>query len=145
MLIKKTDFDLTNPTVVVRLMCGLFYIPHILFKLNDMDGAVGFFGKVGLEPAYLFVVLAILAEGACALGLTFNILTKWIGIVSAFVMGMAVYAIFAVKGAGWLWNMGGVEYLIFWAVTSIALSVQAWKQEAATYGKVSLLFPARQM
>jgi len=26
------DFDLTNPLVIVRLMAGLFYLPHVLFK-----------------------------------------------------------------------------------------------------------------
>ncbi|WP_448189444.1 DoxX family protein [Azospirillum sp. sgz301742] len=138
MTLSKRDFDLSEPAIVVRMMCGLLYIPHILFKLNAMDGAAAFFGKAGFTPPMAFVVLALVMETVCAVGLTFNIHTKWVGLLSAGVMAVAAYAVFATKGVGWLWNLGGVEYLAFWGVSSLALAAHAWKQERKTYGRITL-------
>ena len=44
-------FDFRNPIVPIRIMLGLLFIPHILFKLNDIPGSTAFFAKVGLQPA----------------------------------------------------------------------------------------------
>src|SRR3954453_1750144 len=134
-------FDPADPLMPIRVMAGLFYLPHILFKLNGMAGSVAFFEKAGFNPPMLFLILALVAEVVCAIGLTFDILTKWIGLVSAGVMGFALYGILATKGPGWLWNLGGVEYLVFWGVTSLALAAEAWRREARAYGRVFLLFP----
>lgn len=138
---RKADFDLTDPVVVVRLMCCLFYAPHILFKLQNMAGSAAFFGRV-LPMGEVMLYLAIAAETACLVGLTLNILTKWLGFVSAGIMAIAVYATLMTKGIGWLWNLGGVEYLVFWGVASVALAVHAWKQEKARFGRYFLLMPA---
>jgi putative oxidoreductase len=135
-------FDPADPLMPIRVMAGLFYLPHILFKLNGMAGSAAFFGKAGFHPPMLFLVLALVAEVVCAVGLTFGILTKWVGSVSAGVMGFAIYAIFATKGVGWLWNLGGVEYLVFWAVTSLAIAAEAWRREWQAHGRLFLLAPA---
>jgi len=122
------DFDLTNPIVVVRLMAGLFYIPHIVFKLTGFAGSLAAFSKMGFEPALFWLSLAILTESLCAIGLTFNLYTRYVGLMSAGTMALAVYGTFATKGVHWMWNFGGVEYLVFWGVTSLALAVYAWKE-----------------
>ena len=138
---RKSDFDLSDPSVVLRLMCGLFYAPHILFKLGNMAGSAAFFGRV-LPYGEVMLYLALAAETACLAGLTLNILVKWLGLVSAGIMGIAVYATLMTKGMGWLWNLGGVEYLVFWGVRSVALAAQAWKREKVAHGRFFLLMPA---
>ena len=140
---RKSDFDLTDPAVVLRLFLGLGYLPHILSKLQNMAGSAAFFGKVLPYPE-LFLYAALAAETVSLLGLTFNILVKWVGLVSTGVMAIAVYAIFATKGVGWMWNLGGVEYLVLWGLGSFALAVQAWKRELATYGRPALFSPRAQ-
>ncbi|MGX9964482.1 DoxX family protein [Roseomonas sp. F4] len=137
---RKADFDVSDPVVVLRLLCGLFYAPHVLFKLNHMAGSAAFFGKVLPFPE-VFLYLAIAAELACLVGLTLNILVKWVGLLSAGVMAVAIYATLMTKGMGWMWNLGGVEYLVFWGIASASLAVQAWKHEQATYGRLSFLLP----
>jgi len=138
---RKADFDLTDPVVVTRLLCGLLYAPHILFKLGNMAGSAAFFGRV-LPMGEVMLYLALVAETACLVGLTLNVMTKWLGFVSAGIMAIATYATLMTKGMGWLWNLGGVEYLVFWGVLSVSLAVHAWKQEKATYGRFFLLAPA---
>jgi putative oxidoreductase len=133
---------LNDPVAQVRVICGLAYVPHILFKLNDLSGAAAFFGKVGLQPAMPFVILALVAESICAAGLTFGILTKWAGLLSAAVLAMAINAVFTLKGAVWLWNLGGVEYNVVWAVLSVIVAVQAWRDERISYGRNFFLVPS---
>lgn len=121
------DFDLTNPIVVVRLMSGLFYLPHAFFKINGFEGSVGAFAAMGFQPAIFWVLLAIATELVCAVGLTLNVYTRYVGLASAGTMALAAYGTFATKGVHWMWNFGGVEYIVFWGVTSLALAVHAWK------------------
>ena len=135
-------FDPADPLLPIRVMAGLFYAPHILFKLNAMAGSAAFFAKAGLHPPMLFLGMALLAETVCLVGFTFGILVKWVGLVSAGVMGFAVYATIVTKGPGWLWNLGGVEYLVFWGVTSLALAAAAWRREWQAHGRLYLFGPA---
>jgi putative oxidoreductase len=78
------------------------------------------------------VSLAILTETICAIGLTLNLYTRYVGLMSAGTMALAVYGTFATKGVVWMWNFGGVEYLVLWGVVSFGLAVQAWKEVIAT-------------
>ena len=134
---------LDDPVAQVRILCGLLYVPHILFKLNDIGASAAFFAKVGLQPALPLVILALAAETLCAVTLTFGIFTKWAGFISAAVLAMAINAVFTLKGgAVWLWNVGGVEYNVVWALLSIMVAVQAWRSERRTYGRNFLLAPA---
>ncbi len=136
-------FNLRDPLVVIRILCGLLYVPHILFKLNGMAGAAAFFAKAGLTPAMPFVILAVIAESICAIGLVSGIMTKWVGLLSAAVMALATQAVLATKGAIWLWNFGGVEYNVFWSALSLILAIHAWQQERERYGRNFFLFPSK--
>lgn len=137
------NFDLTDPLVPVRIACGLLYVPHIVFKLTGMSGAVAFFAKAGFNPPLAFVVLAIVAESVCAVALTLGILTKWAGLASAAVMAVAAYATIAAKGeVFWLWNLGGIEYVALWGALSILVAIHAWRQERIDFGRNFLLNPS---
>jgi putative oxidoreductase len=135
----RSNFDVTDPVVFFRIALGALYVPHILFKLMDMNGAQAFFGKVGMHPALFFVVLALVMESISALGLIFNIFVKYTGLISAGVLAVAIYAVVSTKGLGWLWNLGGIEYLVLWAGGSFVLAVNAWRREIAQYGRIFIL------
>lgn len=125
----KHDFDLTNPVVVVRLMCGLFYVPHALFKITGFAASLIGFSKMGFEPPVFWVSLAIATELICVIGLTLNIQVKFVGLMSAGTMALAAYGTFVTKGVHWMWNFGGIEYLTMWGVASLSLAVHAWVTE----------------
>ncbi len=106
---------------LVRILAGLFYAPHVYQKLSGIDGSLAFFEKAGLTPAPLFLGLALLCESlslVCLVG----------GLLSAGCMVVAAYAIFATKGVHWYWAQGGVEYLVFWGVASLAIALDAWQR-----------------
>ncbi|MGJ4940300.1 DoxX family protein [Bradyrhizobium sp. HKCCYLS1011] len=139
---RRSSFDVTDPAVFFRIMLGALYLPHIAFKLMDLNGAQAFFGKAGFHPALFFVVLALVMESVSAIGLIFNLYLKYTGLISAGVIAVAAYAVIATKGPGWLWNLGGVEYLVLWCSGSFVLALNAWRKEVAQYGRVFLLQPA---
>jgi putative oxidoreductase len=126
---------ISDPIAQVRVLCGLAYIPHILFKLNDLNASAAFFAKVGLQPAMPMVILAIVAETLAAFGLTFGIFTRWAGFLSAAILALAINAVVTVKGAVWLWNLGGIEYNVVWALLSIIVAVHAWRTDGSASGR----------
>jgi putative oxidoreductase len=136
---QRSSFDITDPAVFFRMALGALYVPHILFKLMDLNGAQTFFGKAGFHPALFFVVLALVMESVSAIGLFCNILVKYTGLISAGVIAVAIYAVVVTKGAGWLWNLGGIEYLVLWSASSFVLALNAWRREVAQYGRVFIL------
>ncbi|MFG1400376.1 DoxX family protein [Xanthobacter sediminis] len=127
-------FDLTNPMVVTRILCGVFYFPHSISKIIGFTASVGFFTRAGFYPPELFVVMSITMELICGIGLTLGIGTKYLGVVSAGMMAVAAYAIIAIYGLGWFWGGHGIEYLVFWAVASLAVALNAWNENPGIFG-----------
>jgi putative oxidoreductase len=138
--IKAADFDLTQSRNVLRIICGAFMFPHIAGKFAGgalSAGTVGFFAKAGFAPPELWVYLAAFAEAAAGIALVLGICTRYAALGAALVLAMAVYALQVVKGFGWTWNTGGYEYPVFWAITSLAVAIDAWKVYAANGRKVA--------
>ena len=132
MLIKAENFDLTNGSNVVRILCGLFFLPHVAWKFIGWTGTVGFFAKAGLHPPELWVYSAALIETIAAVSLVLGIYTRWAALLAAFVLFVAAAALFKVGGFKWLWNLGGFEYPVFWALACMAVALNAWKEARAS-------------
>ncbi len=127
----RPNFDFKSGITYIRIMAGAFYFPHVIYKILGFDASLVFFAKAGLEPALFFLILSLIVESTCGIGLLFGIMTRWIGLLSAGAMVVAAYATIAAKGMGWLWNKGGIEYLVYWAVVSLVLAGMAWRTHLA--------------
>jgi putative oxidoreductase len=135
--IKASNFDLSNSFNILRIICGAFMFPHIAGKFAAgalSAGTVGFFAKAGFQPAEAWVLLAAAAEFSVGVALVLGLCTRYAAVGAALVLGMAVYALQMVKGFGWTWNTGGYEYPVFWAIASICVAIEAWKQYFASSG-----------
>jgi putative oxidoreductase len=130
--IKPSNFDLGNGFNVLRIICGAFMFPHVAGKFAAggalSAGTVGFFAKAGFQPPEVWVLLAAAAEFTVGVALVLGLCTRYAAIGSALVLAIAVYALQVVKGFGWTWNTGGYEYPVFWAIASLAVAIEAWKQ-----------------
>jgi putative oxidoreductase len=87
----------------------------------------GFFAKAGFHPPELWVYIAAICETAAGVALVLGICTRFAALGAAAVLLLAVYSLQVVKGFGWTWNTGGYEYPVFWALTSVAVAIEAWK------------------
>ena len=67
-------FNLLNEFNILRLICGLFFIPHIYGKFY-VPAALGFFKAAGFKPPEFWMYLAGAIEIVLAIGLIFGIYT----------------------------------------------------------------------
>ncbi|MDH3288695.1 MAG: DoxX family protein [Betaproteobacteria bacterium] len=128
MSIAASAFDLSNGAVVLRLICALFFFPHIYFKVvGNPPPALGFFVKAGFKPPVFYMRLAIVVETVAALGLLFAIYTPWAALLAAASLAVAAVAVCFFNGSvKWLWNLGGMEFCVFWAIACVAVAMLYW-------------------
>ena len=132
--IKSSNFDLSNGDNIIRIICGLFMFPHVASKfvggaLNEKT--VGFFAKAGFVPPEAFVYLAAGVETLAGIMLVLAICTRWGALMAAGALAVAAFALFQVGGFKWVWNLGGFEYPVFWAITCMAVAVKEFKRVSA--------------
>lgn len=128
MSVAASAFDLTNGVVVLRLTCSLFFFPHIYFKIvGNPPPALGFFVQAGFKPPLFYMRLALVTESIAALGLLFDVYTQWAALLGAASLIVAAVAVcFFNRSVKWLWNLGGMEFCVFWALACIALAMLVW-------------------
>ena len=136
--LRASNFDLTNEWNILRIICGAFMFPHMLGKFIGWTPdpvTVGFFAKAGFVPGDAWVWIAATSEGLAGAFLVLGLCTRFAALGAAAVLGIAAYALFAVKGFGWVWNKGGFEYPIFWAITCVAIAMHEFKRVLAQGGQ----------
>ncbi len=115
-------FNLLNGIVLLRIMCGAFFIPHIYAKFFVPE-ALGFFVAAKFQPPAFWMYTACVIETILAIGLIFGIYTKWVAAVAAIHLAVAGAAVYKVTGGKWLWNIGGYEYCVFWALACVVVAM----------------------
>jgi putative oxidoreductase len=128
MTLSAAAFDLTNAAVVLRLICALFFFPHIYFKIfGNPPPALGFFVQAGFKPPAFYMRVALVVESVAALGLLFGIYTQWAALLAAASLMVAAIAVcFFNRSMKWLWNLGGMEFPVFWAIACVVVAMLYW-------------------
>ena len=108
--------DLIDARTAVRVACGLFFLPHTIAKLRNVERASDFFDKAGFRPPRFFVVLTTLLEVIAALGLVSGLYPRIGSTIAAGILLAAVYAVARVHPLKWRWQQPGIEYMLFWAI-----------------------------
>jgi putative oxidoreductase len=117
-------FNLLNEFNVLRIICGLFFIPHIIGKIT-VPATLEFFVKAGFKPPATWMYIAGAIETVVTICLLFDIQTKWVGLIAfvhLLVAGAATYKV----TKSWIWVIGGIEYCVFWAICCLAVAMHAW-------------------
>ena len=103
----------------LRILCGIWFLPHIVGKLRNMERAAPTFEKVGLRPGRMFVYLTVALEVVAGIGLVAGIFEKIAAALAVLVLAGASYAVIRINGFNWRWQKQGPEYMIFWACACI--------------------------
>src|SRR5579871_1085390 len=117
-------FDVTQGVVVLRLICAVFFIPHIVGKIT-VPATLEFFVKAKFNPPATWMYIAGAIETLLTIGLVFNIYTPYVAVVAAIHLCVAGAATYKVTKK-WIWVVGGFEYCLFWALSCVALALLTW-------------------
>jgi uncharacterized membrane protein YphA (DoxX/SURF4 family) len=104
-----------HPLLVLRLICGFFFLPHVIGKFTAQEASFGFFRAAGFKPAPLWAFSAMGIEIVLAACLLFGFFVQpaaWAACVYLLIAGAAVLKV----AKKWLWHIGGCEFPIFWAI-----------------------------
>lgn len=121
-----SKFDLTDGDNIIRITAGIFMIPHVAGKFIDHAAVLGFFVKAGFPAPEAFLYLAAVTEAVSGLCLVFGLWTRLAAPAAAGALIVAAAALFEVGGFKWLWNKGGFEYPLFWALICLAITLKEW-------------------
>jgi putative oxidoreductase len=121
-----SKFDLTDGDTIIRITAGLFMFPHVAGKFVDHAAVLGFFTKAGFPAPEFFLYLAAVVEAVAGICLVLGLFTRFAAPAAAGALLVAVGALFEVGGFKWLWNKGGFEYPVFWALICLAITLKEW-------------------
>lgn len=116
------NFDPTHEINILRVICGLFFIPHIYAKFFVPE-ALGFFKAANFKPPAVWMYTACVIETFLAIGLIFAILPMYAAALAFVHLLVAGGAVWKVTKGKWLWNIGGCEYCVFWAISCLIVAI----------------------
>lgn len=119
-------FDPLNGDNIVRIAAGLFMFPHVIGKFIDHAAVLGFFTKAGFPAPELFLYIAAVTEAVSGICLVLGLFTRFAAPAAAGALIVATGALYNVAGFKWLWNKGGFEYPVFWALICLAIAAKEW-------------------
>ena len=71
-------FNLTNEFNILRLICGLFLLPHFYAKASDLELTYKIYDDYRLYPIKAWVYSCMAIEIVCAVGMVFAIYTCYV-------------------------------------------------------------------
>jgi putative oxidoreductase len=120
------NFDLSNAFNILRIVCGLFFIPHLFVKFQNQEFVKGFMAKVGLNPPAAWLYGAFVVEIIATIGLVFGIYTTYVATLAGIFLVVAAWSSYKYSEGKWIWNFGGAEYPLFWGIVCFVVAMQAY-------------------
>jgi putative oxidoreductase len=117
------DFDLTNEFNILRLICGLFLLPHSYAKVTNLEFMYKVYADYRLYPPKAWVFACIAVEIVCAIGMVFAIETRYVALLEGVFLSVAAWATWRHSEGKWLWHIGGYEYCVFWAICCFVVAI----------------------
>ena len=111
--------DGLSPQDLLRILCGVWFLPHAALKVKNAALAKQTFAKVGLRPGALFLSLTVAMELVAAAGLIFGIMPRIAAFLAIVVLAGASYAVVRMHGWNWRWNRNGPEFMVFWSIACV--------------------------
>ena len=117
------NFDLSNEFNILRLICGLFLLPHFYAKASNLEFTYKLYDDFRLYPPKLWAFASMTMEVICAIGMVFAIGTCYVAAVEAAFLFVAAWAVWRYSRRNWLWQVGGFEYCAFWAICCVVVAM----------------------
>ncbi|MDO8733312.1 MAG: DoxX family protein [Actinomycetota bacterium] len=109
--------------LIIRLAIGPMIIAHgynKIFGAGGLTGTANWFEGLGLKPGWVHARVAAFTEISVGIAITIGLLTSF---AAAGIIGLMVVAMFTDhRGKGYFVFKGGMEYVLFVAMTAAALA-----------------------
>jgi putative oxidoreductase len=115
-------FNLLNEFNILRIICGAFFIPHIVAKIT-VPATLNFFKSAGFKPPATWMYISGTIETVLTIGLIFGIFTQYVAAVAFLHLMVAAAATYKVTNGKWIWVIGGIEYCVFWALCCLVVAM----------------------
>jgi putative oxidoreductase len=109
-------FGLEEGIDYLRVLCGVFLLPHLVVKFRSREFVKGFFADAGMHPPMVWLWAALAVEAVISPLLIFDIYAHDAALVAGVFLFVASWASWRVSKGKWMWNFGGAEYPLFWAI-----------------------------
>ena len=109
-------FGLEEGIDYLRVLCGVFLLPHLVVKFRSREFVKGFFADAGMRPPMVWLWCALAIEVVCSTALIFDIRPHDAALLAGVFLLVASWASWRVSKGKWMWNFGGAEYPLFWAM-----------------------------
>ena len=110
---------LRDPLRLLQVLCGLWFVPHALGKVRNIERASLTFAKAGFRPPRFFVLLTVGMEAIAGIGLVLGLRQRAAAALAVAVLLGASYATLKINGWNWRWQKQGPEYMLFWAAVCV--------------------------
>lgn len=110
---------------VLRIVCGLFFVPHLFVKFRNQDFVKDFMSRAGLRPPIVWLYSAFAIEIFVTIGLVLDVLTLYAAVLAGLFLLVAAWASWRISEGKWMWNFGGAEYPLFWAICCFVVAIEA--------------------
>ena len=117
-------FNLMNEFNLLRIVCALFFIPHLFGKFT-VPQALQFYIEVGFKPPKFWMYLAAAIEIVLTIALLLDFHTAIFGFLAFIHLMVAAAATYKWKRSR-LWVICGIEYCVFWALVCLAVALHAY-------------------
>jgi putative oxidoreductase len=106
---------------LLRVITGLWLLPHGIPKIGSFGGTAEFLGGLGYHPGWFWTLVVILTEVVFGLMLAAGVLTR---LAALFIFIHMLNIIAFHWGNGFSWSDGGWEYPGMWAVAALVFLVR---------------------
>jgi putative oxidoreductase len=118
-------FNLLNEFNLLRIICALFFIPHVVGKFTE-PATLGFFVAAGFKPPKFWMYLAGAIETVLTVALLFDIYTQYVAFIAFIHLMVAAAGTYKTSKGKWIWVIGGIEYCVFWALCCLVVAMHAY-------------------
>lgn len=112
-----------DPFDVLRIGCGLWFIPHLVGKFISRQFTLDFFEKIGFRPATLWRYAAVATESVVMIGLVFDIQTRYVACLGAAFLVFAAYGLYRFTDGDQLTKLGNTRYPLLWALCCVVIAM----------------------
>lgn len=106
---------------VLRVVTGLWLLPHGIPKIGNFGGTTEFLGGLGYYPGWFWTTVVIMTEVMFGLMLAAGFLTR---LAALFIFIHMINIVMFHLGNGFSWSDGGWEYPAMWAAAALVFVIR---------------------